>query len=830
MLAGAGVWGASTLEQRRKGQETAARLLAAFSNQDDITEQQASAEAQAQLELSRANSYARRAFLQIALANPPDARRLKAREQAFEVSLSQVKSREAHALFEQAILPAVSGSTDPDALREGFALMDRWDIAATLSPAENEKLAGTLVNAMLGAEDTDRIGALAFGVTGVAAFIRPPKAYELASLLVSRSIEDSNASVNDARLPALLALEPRLGDGRAAALAVQLTDHIPQEHNGNKLRTLAMESRGLVDKIDTQAAEAMASDVMSRIAAEMNPGELAPLESVLEPVRDKIGADKARELALQIEPRIILEENTTDLESLLGAWRVLASRVSGDESQPLAAMLLQRMNMPADAVTLGRLTSALAALNAASALRQAGEILIARMRTTANADDLARLASAIAALRKKLPAETTRQATGILVRRMIAEQDSGAIGAMAGALDDLDESLSAQDAAEFAASIAKRMASESNSEALLNLGSGFLALVERAGDEAATGLASPLLARLRNENRATVLRTLAFAIGAMADELDPLQIRDAATKLVTAMTVETDPEALRSLTAGLLAIGGEGEKAGGENFNKAASILAARISLETDFARLHDLAASLHALKGRASPSASQAAAASVAERIANAREAVAVDALGRSLNLIAQDLDGPGSAEIGSMLAARAASETNTNLLRAYGEVLGFLPVGSVNARQLGQLDRMFTIPNAPCEVVTRAKDVDAAELARQILNPLCFEDGWTETVAALGDASKRDLVKGHAAGEAGPPSDFTHLIAKDDDDESSSDSAAGSGAAAHVDFNNLSAVLEPLRPREPLTADSEIPAIAALLLAAGVIFLILAKRKIRH
>jgi len=831
LLGGIGVWGVSAWEQRRNGQETAARLLAAFSNQDDLTEQQATAEAQAQLELFRSSSYARRAFLQIALANPPDARRLKSREQAFEISLSRVRSSEAHELFEDAILPAVSSSTDPDILREGFALMERWGIAGTLSPAENEKLARTSVAAMLHTEDTDQIGALAYGVTEVAAFVRQAAADDLASQLVSRSLEDANASVNDARLPALLALELRLSDGRAAALAVQLTDRIAQEHNGNALRTLAMESRGLVEKMSAPVAEGMATKIVARIAAEMNPGQLGPLQSLLEPVRDKIGSDKARELVLQIEPRIVLESNTADLQSMMAAWRTLASRVSGDAAQPLAAMLLQRMNMPADALTLSRLASALAALNATpDAFQHAGEILIAHMRTSANGDDLARLGAAVAAMRKKLPEETVEEAAGILVRRMIAESDAGAIGEMAGALDDLDEGVSARKAYEFATLIEKRMVSDSNSEALLNLASGFLAVVERAGDDAAVGLAPPLLARIRSESRPAVLRTFAFCIGAFSDELDAAQIRDAATKLVSAMTVETDPEALRSLTAGLIAVGGKGDKTGAESFNKAASILAARISLESDIAGLHELATSLHALKDRASSSASQPAASNLAARIADAREPVAVDALGRSLRLAAEGSD---SAQIGSTLAARAASETSANLLRAYGEVLGSLPVGSIASPQLAQLDRMFAIPNAPCEVVTRVKNVDSAKLVRQILNPLCFEDGWTETVATLGESTKQAIVREDAEGEEGPASDFVHLIAKDDDDESSSDSSAAAQAGAQVDFNKLSAALDPLRPSGSFSsANAAIPAIAILLFAAGVIFLILFKfkRKIGH
>ena len=47
------------------------------------------------------------------------------------------------------------------------------------------------------------------------------------------------------------------------------------------------------------------------------------------------------------------------------------------------------------------------------------------------------------------------------------------------------------------------------------------------------------------------------------------------------------------------------------------------------------------------------------------------------------------------------------------------------------------------PCRVAARAKGgSDLTYLVREILNPLCSEDGWLQTVAALDDATKQSIV----------------------------------------------------------------------------------------
>ena len=180
LLASLALWAGLSLSERSAAQELAAKSLAAFSPEgaplgtnDD--EKQAAAEAQTQVELNRADAYARRAFLQIALQDPTDARRLKSREQGFSVSLSQVKSTEVRALYQEVILPAIHDSNDPVALREAFQLMDRWSIAGTLGASESDSLAGQLVEKMLKTEDAEAIEPLANGVELIANQCQPER-------------------------------------------------------------------------------------------------------------------------------------------------------------------------------------------------------------------------------------------------------------------------------------------------------------------------------------------------------------------------------------------------------------------------------------------------------------------------------------------------------------------------------------------------------------------------------------------------------------------------------------------------------------------------------
>lgn len=202
-----------TLERQRQGREAASRLLAVFTPGDEITATQAAAEAEAQRELVASRPYVRRDFLQTALQRSTDARRLRSREQGFLVSLSQMKSSEARSLYQSVVLPAVTSSTDPEVLHEGFALMAGWSIADTLDTREKEKLASNLVAAILRsqnlrADEADQIDALASGLAILAPGVHPAAAGELAHQIAPRLMTEENFAASSQLLAAWRSVAP----------------------------------------------------------------------------------------------------------------------------------------------------------------------------------------------------------------------------------------------------------------------------------------------------------------------------------------------------------------------------------------------------------------------------------------------------------------------------------------------------------------------------------------------------------------------------------------------------------------------------------------------
>jgi hypothetical protein len=147
--------------------------------------------------------------------------------------------------------------------------------------------------------------------------------------------------------------------------------------------------------------------------------------------------------------------------------------------------------------------------------------------------------------------------------------------------------------------------------------------------------------------------------------------------------------------------------------------------------------------------------------------------------------------------LVERIKMERDPELLRAYGEILGSLPAGAISAANIDSIAHLFTIPNAPCEVAARVGgEENLSRLVSQILNPLCSEHGWTESVVALDGLMKQSIVHGQnvygktaAASDDDDDADFKQLVVDDDDGESSADAAAAAQAdGIEVDFNKLS------------------------------------------
>ena len=189
---------------------------------------------------------------------------------------------------------------------------------------------------------------------------------------------------------------------------------------------------------------------------------------------------------------------------------------------------------------------------------------------------------------------------------------------------------------------------------------------------------------------------------------------------------------------------------------------------------------------------------------------------------------------QLASKLVARAEAARAPDLLRAYGEVLGLLPEGSLSRAQLTNLASLFSISNAPCQVATRiSAGGDPAHLIPAILNPLCSEESWTKVVTAFDEVTNQGIVSGEGPGiEDASDADFKNLIVPDDDDESSADSAAAAaGSKMEIDFNKLSQALEPYRTRESIPPERLAAEVGSgLALLAGLILLLLAWRSRRQ
>jgi hypothetical protein len=728
------------------------------------------------------------------------------------------------------ILPAIYTSTDPAELLEAFELMDRWSIAGTLDSSESDSLARRLVEKMLHTEDTDTIGPLANGVASIASNMSPNATDELAWDLAIRSVEETKPTASDARLPAMLALEHALGTDSAGKLASRLIERMFTEKGGMAQRTLASEARDPDGKVSQQIAGEIADKVVNKMISETNPVSMTAWGSVLDSLKDVIDPAKAGDLANRLAPRVVADLGYSDSEGLASGWRGFAEKATPREAEKLVGLFTSGLQLPSlDSHVLRRGAGFIPGLKAApSAYLPLGEILLARMRMESNPAALADLGSAVAVLRPKLPQSLVEEASTILVKRMVSEREDDAIGAMASAVDDLDEGLSKAKAADLAATLAERMGSERSSGALLSLAVGFIAVAQQMDSARAKSIAVPLLARMSNESAAPVLRTLAFSLGTIEDGVDASTIRTAGTKLTAMMAGGTGADDLRALVAGLCALK---DAAGPGNFEKAAAILGARIALETDRSALHDLTASLHALAGHISENDFDAPAKALINRMIDARNPDEVRALAHNLDNIVTDLSSEASVQLASKLAARADAEPSSDLLRAYGEVLGSFPRGSLDRGQIDKLDKLFSIPEAPCQAVTRAKveGNNPAHLIPAILNPLCSQDSWAQVVAAFDDLTNQGIVHGEIPKLDDNDGDFKNLIVPDDDDEPSATSVAATAETGlEIDFNKLSQALEPYRTKEAvqpkrLAAEGG----SVVLVLAGLVLLLLAWKR---
>ena len=815
LLASLAVWEGFAIWQEHAGEERANHLLAA--------------EGSVEVQLFKSDTATRAAFLRTSLESASSVEKLDGREQSFSVALSQVRSSEARAMFQQAILLAISGSPLPDAktLHECFIFMRKWSAVDGMSVSERESLASDLVAAILRIRDSDQIDVLATGLSMLAPGIGTAKADDLASRLVGQSVT----------VTGLIALAEKLSPNKASELAVNMTDHMIQNRDEKELRGSALGVKSLESKVSEAAAEEIAGKVVARMMAELNPAVLGPLASDVSPLKGKIAAAKAGELASQLAQRMILERDAGDLDALLSAWTALSGSVEPAKAGQLASIVAPAMiTLAPDAYTFNRLSAALGVLKDTphSGLYESlGASLIARMKNEPEPSALAEFASSAAILKDKLAQEKVEEAAGILVKRIAGERNPAVIAPLASALDDLDEGIGKDKAAQFASTLGARMSAEPDGSSLLSLAVGFIAVAQRVEAEQTDHaqverLAAPLLSQIQQEDRAGVLRTLAFSVGALAGSLNPAELQKAEAHLAMAMRGELDSDDLRALVAGLLQLKG---KAGEESYKKAASILVSRIKIESQPLTLRSLVSSLHALGPHVEDSYFNEAASILIARILNvgtdgAKRAAKVQALARSLAVIEPNLGAGGAAKAALMLVARIQMEPDPDMLRAYGEALGSLPLGSLTAAQIDSVAGLFKIPDAPCEVATRAGDGNAGRLVTEILNPLCSEHGWMQAVVALGALTKQSIIHGKESdtSESSADADFTKLIADDDDDAGS---GGGEGEGIEVDFNKLSQVVAGLRPGESISLwPIAVHTVSGLVLLCGLLLLHLAWR----
>jgi hypothetical protein len=117
--------------------------------------------------------------------------------------------------------------------------------------------------------------------------------------------------------------------------------------------------------------------------------------------------------------------------------------------------------------------------------------------------------------------------------------------------------------------------------------------------------------------------------------------------------------------------------------------------------------------------------------------------------------------------------------------------------------------------------------ELVRQILNPLCAEDGWMQVVAALDRATKQSILSGTAAAGDESDADLEQLVVADDDGEPTAGEETPGATGVELDFNKLSEVVAALRPAEPLRLSELVPqTMGGLFATLGLVLLLLAWR----
>lgn len=352
VVLGVALWFGANSEERDVASRAAAAYLERFGTKDETPAEIATLE-----ELFTQSRETRTSFLRGALTNAEAARRLIAHQQGFTVALSRIDQNEVNALFETAIEPALRASAEPDVLRAGVLLANRWSIAKALQATDRTELLAAIVARLIAEPNHQMRSALLPVVTEFAT--NPP--VSLATQVLERMEKEHVPATLSVLASALASLESSAGAAEADQLATRLVHRIASEPNVPALRALTPALEPLKGNVSSRAADELAGAVVNRAAAEINPSALDALRTALEAFTSKLGGKQANDLAPSLLKRMTLEQDPVMLATLAWTFNALGEGVEAGHVERGADRILTRMAAERDPVSLAVLTSGLGA-------------------------------------------------------------------------------------------------------------------------------------------------------------------------------------------------------------------------------------------------------------------------------------------------------------------------------------------------------------------------------------------------------------------------------------------------------------------------------------
>jgi hypothetical protein len=550
-------------------------------------------EAKALLRLMASRTTVRKAFLAEALESNENAKRLVTHGFALAIALSQLRSPVANDLYETVLQPKLTNpqSDAPALTLDGaFSLMRSWNIFASLSEQEGQKLATTLADRMTQEKDADTLRYLADGLGALKDKIDSPTAQKLATTLVDRMTQEKDADTLEDLAEGLGALKDKIDSPTAQKLATTLVDRMSQEKDADTLESLADALVVLKDKISLQTIQTAATTLLERISQERDARSLRYLVRGLGALNDKVSLQAIQAAAGTLVERISREKDTDALDYFVSGLKTLKGKIDSPTAQKLATTLVNRMNQEKDASTLESLAEGLGAFKdkvSPQTIQMAVATLVQRISHEKDARSLRYLIRGLVALKDKIDSPSSQKLATILVNRMNQEKDADTLEYLADGLGALNDKVSQQTIQAAAGTLVERMSQEKDTDALDSLVSGLKTLKDKIDSPTAQKLATTLVDRMNQEKDAGTLESLAEGLGALKDKVSPQTIQTAATTLVERMSHEKKARSLDQLARGLNSLKDKIDTPTAQNL---ATKLVERISQERDSDVLSSLA------------------------------------------------------------------------------------------------------------------------------------------------------------------------------------------------------------------------------------------------